>query len=108
MSIEIIKAELLRFLKSPHPEVLCLRGKWGVGKTFFWKGLIEAEKDQLSQNWYSYVSLFGLNSLDDLRYSIFENTVVKSDIGIKPSLETFIKTRKGLDAAIKKSLAVIE
>jgi hypothetical protein len=34
MSTAIVRSEIERFLKSPAPEVLCVSGPWGVGKTF--------------------------------------------------------------------------
>jgi hypothetical protein len=36
MSATLVEKEIERFLASPEPEVLCLRGKWGVGKTYSW------------------------------------------------------------------------
>ena len=38
MSTELVEVEkeIARFLVSPEPEVLCISGKWGVGKTFSW------------------------------------------------------------------------
>ncbi len=69
--------EIARFLASPEPGVLCIRGRWGVGKTFAWKRhLADAiTAGRLAMPGYSYVSLFGLNSLEDLRFAVFENTV---------------------------------
>ena len=77
MSTEIVKAEIKRFLASSDAEVLCITGKWGVGKTFAWmQYLSEAEKSNaLGLDKYAYISLFGLNDLDALRYAIFESTV---------------------------------
>ncbi len=77
MSTEQVKNEILRFLKSKDKIALCLRGKWGVGKTFTWEALLEtAFKDQtVKPTRYAYVSLFGLDSLKDIRRSIFENTL---------------------------------
>ena len=75
MSIRLVKEEIKRFLNSPEPEVLCIKGKWGVGKTFTWNEYLkQAVKDnKVSLQNYSYVSLFGQNSLEDLKYAIFEN-----------------------------------
>ena len=77
MSIELLEKEIRRFLASADAEVLCISGKWGVGKTFAWnKYLQEADRDgAIGLKRYSYVSLFGRNSLDDVRSAIFENTV---------------------------------
>lgn len=56
------------------PEVLCLKGGWGVGKTYLWNKCLEEAKERglVGLQAYSYVSLFGLNNLSDLRISVFE------------------------------------
>ena len=54
-----------------------MTGQWGVGKTFAWNKypFQNAQmQGQIGLKRYSYVSLFGINSLDDLKYAIFENT----------------------------------
>jgi len=90
MSIELIENEIRRFLSSDEPEAICISGHWGVGKTFAWNRFLQdaRAKDAIKLKHYSYVSLFGVNSLDELKYSIFENSVQSSDIGVEPSLET--------------------
>lgn len=91
MSTALVEKEIARFLASAEPEVLCMRGKWGVGKTFSWNVFVRKAKDSsaVALNSYAYVSLFGLDSLDQLKYAIFENAVGAKEIGIEPSVETF-------------------
>ncbi len=74
MSLKLVRTEILRFLVDTEPEVLCIKGKWGVGKTFAWKRyLSEAQEDKkLGLQQSSYVTLFGLNSLEELRFAIVE------------------------------------
>src|ERR1035437_6413069 len=88
--MEVIASEIRRFLSTTEPEVMCISGHWGVGKTFAWnRYLREAQKAKsIALNRYSYVSLFGVNSLDEFKYSVFEDSVNSSDIGVEPSLET--------------------
>jgi len=44
MSLEIVKKEIFRFLESDTPEVLAIKGAWGVGKTYTWnKFILEAK-----------------------------------------------------------------
>jgi hypothetical protein len=90
MSIELVKREIAAFLARPDPEVLCIRGKWGVGKTYTWNEVLKAarERDAIRHADYSYVSLFGVNSLDELKFSIFENTIPIIKGVNKASLET--------------------
>ena len=77
MSIALVNREISAFLKREAPEVLCVRGKWGVGKTYTWNAQLTsaAKAGVVGLKRYSYVSLFGVNSLEDLRFSIFENVV---------------------------------
>ncbi len=73
---DLIQAEIQRFLASSSAEVLCIRGKWGVGKTFLWQSELDLARvaDKIRLMGYSYVSLFGINNLEALKMSIFENS----------------------------------
>jgi hypothetical protein len=73
MSIAFAKKALQRFLADPSPEVLCIKGNWGVGKTYTWDQAIKeavAEKAFASKK-YAYVSLFGMKDSSDIFQSIF-------------------------------------
>jgi hypothetical protein len=109
VSLELIEAEVKRFLSTKDPEVLCIKGRWGVGKTYGWKKFFEEARKAkvVALKHYSYVSLFGLNSLDDLRYSIFEGTTSGDRIGSSPDEASFQKLiNKGKDIARqRRSLA---
>ena len=91
MSIEIIRNQIEAFISSPTAEVMAIKGDWGVGKTYTWKKYLNSAKDSghVGMERYSYVSLFGINSLDAFKYSIFENVVSKDLIGTEASIETF-------------------
>lgn len=83
MSTAIVRAEIDRFLRSPAPEVLCISGRWGVGKTYAWQHFVRETEASggIAMRRYAYVSLFGLNSLAELRNSIVEDTIVlKGDL----------------------------
>lgn len=88
MSIALIENQIRQFLTSEKPEVICVSGRWGAGKTFAWRRLLADLKGKLALKRYSYVSLFGVNSLDEFKYSIFENTIQSADVGVEPSLKT--------------------
>jgi len=51
------------------PSVLVIKGQWGVGKTHFWKNLINEEivAGRLENEGYVYCSLFGLDSLAEVK-----------------------------------------
>lgn len=91
MSIEIVRNQVEAFISSPDAEVMAIKGDWGVGKTYTWKKYLKSAKDKghVGMDRYSYVSLFGINSLDAFKYSIFENVVRKDLIGTEASIETF-------------------
>jgi hypothetical protein len=74
-SIDNTKEEIGRFLTGSEPSVLCITGEWGVGKTFVWREMLNRmrKEGKLELTRYSYVSLFGLGSLDDVKASLFEN-----------------------------------
>lgn len=57
MSLALIKAQIDRFLQADTPEVMAIRGAWGVGKTFAWnKYLNEAKHNNgIALDYYSYV-----------------------------------------------------
>src|SRR6266702_2648660 len=88
-STKILRAEIERFLNSETAEVLSIRGSWGAGKTYAWNRFLKEARDKgkVALKKYAYVSLFGLQSLEELKYAIFESTVSTEDIGTEPSLE---------------------
>jgi hypothetical protein len=104
MSAILIEKEIERFLASPEPEVLCLRGKWGVGKTHSWEQILRRARDKnaIALGSYAYVSLFGRDSLDQLKYAIFENGMSLADIGTEPTVETFKSNAAALFKRIGK------
>lgn len=106
MTLDIFRNEIFRFLESKTPEVLAIKGAWGVGKTFIWNQLLaEAKRDnKISFNKYSYVSLFGVGSLESFRYSIFEQQINTNLIGTEPSLETFKENWAGVSTSYGKKL----
>lgn len=77
---------------------MAIKGEWGVGKTYGWEALLlEAQKgSMLSAKRYSYVSLFGISSLDKLKYTIFENSIPKDSIGTEPNLESLRTNTLGM------------
>jgi len=75
-STELVESEIARFLSTQEPEVLCINGAWGVGKTFMWRSLLEQaiKNKTLKIGRYAYISLFGINSLEGLKHAAFENS----------------------------------
>lgn len=83
MSKQQTKVVLTNFVKNPDPEVVALKWEWGVWKTFFWKEeFLKKIKDEpdLKFKTYSYVSLFWVWSIDELRQLIYHNQVTIKEI----------------------------
>lgn len=111
MSIEIIKTQIAKFLETDTPEVMAIKGRWGVGKTYQWNHLLKKAKNnnKIGLNKYSYVSLFGVTSLDAFKYAIFEHGVDHNLIGTEANTETFQTNIASLFKTWgKKSLSFIE
>lgn len=81
MTVKLVKEQVQKFISSQTPEVLAIKGDWGVGKTYSWEMYIKEFKEQCTVKYYSYVSLFGINSIDDLKKAIFLNRIATKDIG---------------------------
>ncbi|CDT74101.1 conserved hypothetical protein [Vibrio coralliirubri] len=96
MSVSLVKEQILDFLKSEEPQVLVIQGRWGVGKTHVWKDSIEESKAKVPQKKYSYVSLFGLKSVDDIKRTVFENSTDPKVLGENNDLESIKKNYKAL------------
>ena len=113
MSLDKIQKAVDEFLLSDSPEVLSIKGGWGVGKTFFWNSFIKSASQDQRYKFarYAYVSLFGISSLDDLKFAIFEQTVNRSQIGERISVENLkqnaIDLAKGLGRKVSWLLQII-
>ena len=46
MSIKLVKSQIDRFLASDTPEVISIKGRWGIGKTFSWNKFLQEAKDK--------------------------------------------------------------
>ncbi len=67
MERKAIKKEIKeKFLsKEKHGLVITVKGKWGSGKTYFIKNLLDEEREK-----YAYISLFGKNSINEITQEI--------------------------------------
>lgn len=64
------------FFRSDERKVAILKGPWGIGKTFYWTARFEGSKETLSQVAYSYISLFGIQNLQELKKAVFRQAIV--------------------------------
>jgi hypothetical protein len=84
MSTALVREQILTFLATPGPSVLCIRGNWGTGKTYTWQAALQiaaAKSETLTTEKYAYVSLFGLNSVDQVKQEIVTQTIGRDRIG---------------------------
>jgi KAP family P-loop domain len=66
----------LKYLLSRSDPFICLiKGQWGIGKTFFIKKFIREHRAELAKTNFSYVSLFGIASVDELIQAVFVNSL---------------------------------
>ncbi len=111
MSVTLIEKEIRLLLSRREPEVVCISGHWGVGKTFAWRRYLaeaQATPGGVALNHYSYVSLFGINSLEDFKYAIFENTVSAKAKGQQPGLDTLKRNAIDLAKQAKKAIPFVQ
>ena len=87
MTTAIFEAVARKFISSSDPEVLALKGSWEVGKTHAWHKFIEANGEHTHLPHYSYVSLFGIGSITELRLAIVSATASLRTIGTKVTLQ---------------------
>ncbi len=102
MSIKLVENRVREFIHSKTPEVIAIYGKWGVGKTYFWQELLKKEKKSIAYKKYSYVSLFGINTLEALKYAIFENMVSVDKISKVVGIESFKLSTDGISRQFVK------
>ena len=107
MATEHVEQQIRRFLETAEPETLCVRGAWGVGKTFIWNYVLRKARDEqkIKLDSYSYVSLFGLNSIEELKYAIFENRIPLAEIGKKATFESLERNARTYSRAISAALS---
>lgn len=81
MSVETVRAVVKRFPLSSVPEVIAIKGPWGVGKTYMWNAVLQECAQGCALAKYSYVSLFGVRSSAELRTAILLKAVSTQTIG---------------------------
>lgn len=104
MSTEQVREQIASFLCTTKPEVLCIRGHWGTGKTYSWQTSVMSLRNDtkaISLGQYAYVSLFGVNSINQLRAQILQNTVQRNQIGDLVTAETLKGTLGRFETAAK-------
>lgn len=110
MSYELTKKVINSILEREEPEVLALKGTWGAGKTYAWKNIFEEyQKEKCSLSYYSYVSLFGVSSLKDLKLAVVMGTVqIKDDSKANGGLEPYFAKGAKLFDSVKGAIPIVK
>ena len=88
MSVQEVREVVRNFLSQTENEVLAIKGTWGVGKTYAWHRFVSELKATIKPKIYSYVSLFGITSIADLRMAILSNSIPTEGIGSRMMLSS--------------------
>ncbi|ENP4444895.1 hypothetical protein ACDP15_000704 [Escherichia coli] len=97
--MESIESFLKNFLVSDH-RVAVIKGDWGVGKTHYWNSFYTKHSEGLDFNAYSYVSLFGVNSIGDIKKALYHcatpiNEKKYKELILSETDRTMIRYRNG-------------
>ena len=96
-NVENLEKRFLELVDTKKPWAIALTGEWGIGKTHFWKEFYKKNHKDLGVSKYSYVSLFGVDSIDALKFEIALSTHATTQ---QKDYATGLKSifKKGLDA----------
>lgn len=85
------------YVRKPYTDyAVMLNGEWGSGKTYFWnnklRSRLEAIKNKNGKNYKTiYMSLYGINSLEEISKKIF----IETNPMINKTLKKFVDSREG-------------
>lgn len=57
--------------------VIAITGKWGVGKTHFWKAFIKSYGVMMNYRSYAYISLFGVKEIPEIEAGILSSSLLR-------------------------------
>jgi hypothetical protein len=98
MSLAQIRPVVEQFVSDKEKDMLVIKGGWGVGKTYFWQNLIRKSSGEgkIGYRYYAYVSLFGINSLEELKNSILASRIESKSVNAEGSIRTVLTNAKQL------------
>ena len=84
------------YVRKPYTDyAIMLNGEWGSGKTYFWNNKLRSRLESISVNGKNYktiyMSLYGINSLEEISKKIF----IETNPMISKSLKKFVDNRQG-------------
>ncbi|MDO4282771.1 MAG: P-loop NTPase fold protein [Clostridia bacterium] len=77
--MEELIENICEYIKKPYTDyAIMINGEWGSGKTFFWNNKLRKRLESIKVNGKNYktiyMSLYGINSLDEISKKIFIET----------------------------------
>lgn len=101
VEILIQQLDTLLDLKNEEGIVISFQGSWGIGKTFFWNYYIT---HKLGETKFVNISLFGVNSLEDIKkqivLKIYDSNKISNFIKNNPIIGKVIESKWGVDASL--------
>ena len=87
---------ICEYVRKPYTDyAIMLNGEWGSGKTYFWNNKLRNRLESISVNDKKYktiyMSLYGINSLEEISKKIF----IETNPLISKTLKKFVDTREG-------------
>lgn len=84
------------YVKKPYADyAVMINGEWGSGKTYFWNNKLRSRLEAITINGKKYktiyMSLYGINSLEEISKKIF----IETNPLISKTLKKFVDTREG-------------
>lgn len=92
---ELIES-ICEYVKKPYTDyAVMINGEWGSGKTFFWNNKLRKRLESIKVNGKNYktiyMSLYGINSLEEISKKIF----IETNPTINRTLKKISNTREG-------------
>jgi hypothetical protein len=101
IKILIEQLDSLLNLEKEEGIVISFQGSWGIGKTFFWNYYITHKLDKTK---FVNISLFGVNSLEDIKkqivLKIYDSNKISNFIKNNPIIGKVIESKWGVDASL--------
>ena len=84
------------YVRKPYTDyAIMLNGEWGSGKTYFWNNKLRNRLESIKVNGKNYktiyMSLYGINSLEEISKKIF----IETNPMLSKTLKKFVDTREG-------------
>lgn len=101
VEILIKQLDTLLDLKNEEGIAISFQGSWGIGKTFFWNYYIT---HKLGDTKFVNISLFGINSLEDIKkqivLKIYDSNKISNFIKNNPIIGKVIESKWGVDVSL--------